>query len=277
VTSAHPITWAHARGLLSATLVLTLLLAGRPALADPAADAERAEAFYIQATQLFNAGRYQEALENFDRAIELQPDPVFFCNRSTVLLKLKEFKSALASLEVCRSQYAADGEEEAVQIDTEYKALSVFVELIEPHSRAVAARIASGAEAVDRPPTVIVEEGGEALKYAAWGTGGLAVALLGTALVFDLASASLIDDYESVGAAGTDREQYVALQTKIEGRQQLIGTLLVVGLLSAAASGVLFWLDLEDAGAADASTSARWQPWCSPTAGGASAGLSVTF
>ena len=208
---------------------------------------EKADAFYLQAIQLFNEGRYQEALENFDRAIALNPVAVFFCNRGTVLMKLDERAEALVSMESCLSRFEVTDEESAAekaQIDAEVGALRLVVRGLVPASARVATNIATKPEGEDRTKIVIVEpidEGVDMWAVGAWGAAGVAGASLLGALVLDLVTQPVIEDFKRTAEAGDNRERYDALRGAIDQRKVVIGALVVAGSVSAIASGVLFW------------------------------------
>lgn len=241
-----------------------------------AAAQDAAEEFYYQALELFNEGRYVDALESFDKAIALRPDPVFHCNRAAVLLQLKRTRQALASMKTCREGFQTEDPLELAQIDAEYLALDLAVKGIVPDSTALATTIATTPKESDAPPREVIivepaEPGISGLGIAAWTTGTVGAASLVGALVLDIATVPLIDEYKTAGAEGTNRDRYDALKRAIDQRKVIVGSLVVVGMTTLVVSGVLFWLDEEPSETDAPSTDV------SLTEGGAVLQLTVPF
>ncbi len=253
-TSPNATPWsAPVRALV---LALMLVAAGATTAAAQS-DADKAEAFYLQAVEFFNAGRYQEALENFDQAIALQPEAVFYCNRATVLKKLGEHLEALSSMEACMERfevYDDESAEEKAQITAEVQAMQVALRNVSPTSRGVATNIATrpsvggGGGGGGGPDLVIVgpsgpgntDEGTDGVTIAAWSAAGVAGAALTAALITDLVTQPLIEDFERTAQEGTNRDRYDALRAAIDQRKVIVGSLVVVGSVAAISSGVLF-------------------------------------
>jgi tetratricopeptide (TPR) repeat protein len=193
------------------------------------------ESYYQQAVQLLNEGRYQEALGNLDKAIELNPEPIFYCNRGAVLLRLEQTEEALGSMERClESVEIADPADKAV-LDAEVNALRLAVRRLKPQSRDLAQQIAT------RP-----EEEVSGVSVAAWTTGALGGASLLGVLTLELLTQPLVDEYRDVASGGQDRARYDTLRSDIEDRKLLMGALLVSGSVLTLVSGVLLWLDMEE-------------------------------
>lgn len=209
---------------------------------DPAALSER---YYQQAVQLLNGGRYQEALESLDKAIELNPEPVFFCNRGAVLLRLGQGREALASMERCLETIEVSDSGERAHLEAEVNALRVAVRGLSPRSRevalAIATRPAASAGSGEAPPVVVVRPEPEGPGWLAWGSGALGGAALLGALTLELLTQPLLEEYQEVGRQGEDRGRYDVLRDQIEGRKLGIGALLVSGVALTALSGGLFW------------------------------------
>jgi tetratricopeptide (TPR) repeat protein len=60
-----------------------------------------------QANDLYKQGRYKEAISMYSQAIELQPDPTFFSNRSAAQWMLNKYELCL---EDCYSALALDSQ-----------------------------------------------------------------------------------------------------------------------------------------------------------------------
>ena len=208
---------------------------------------ETAQSHYLHALELFNQGQYVDALERLNRAIELRPEPVDFCNRAAVLLQLGNTRDALESMKVCREGFVDAEPEEFAQVDAEYRALALVVKHIAPATRAVASVIAFER---DRPASVPRELGPATeepamtgMEVAAWSTGAVGALSLAGALVVDVVTLPLIDEYREVAREGRERSSYTALKRAIDQRQILIGSLLIGGVVSVVTSAVLFSLD----------------------------------
>ena len=209
---------------------------------------DAAEEYYLQALELFNEGRYVDALESFDKAIAIRPEAVFQCNRAAVLLQLGRTRQALESMRTCRDGFQTEDPIELAQIDAEVLAMDLAVTDVVPDSRTVANAIATTPNRDDLPPreVVVVEPGPpgtRGMAIAAWTTGAVGAASLVGGLVLDIATLPLIDEYKAAGADGGDRPSYNALKRAIDQRQVVIGALVIVGVTTLAASGLLFWLD----------------------------------
>ncbi len=243
-------------------LIVSLAAAHAWAQGRPGDKTQQAEGFYLQAVQSFNAGRYQEALESFDRAIALDPQAIYFCNRGTVLMKLHELPEALASMETCLARFeAADPESlaEKAQIDAEVKGIGAAIRGVQPASIRTATNIATRPLANKKPDIIIVEPiepGLDIQALGAWTTAGLAGASLLSAAIIEVATVPVIEDFERTAAEGDNRARYDALRTAIDQRKVIIGALVIFGSASALASGLLFWTDNpeEDAGERNRST-----------------------
>lgn len=222
--------------VFAALAVVTVLAFARDVGAQ---QSDKAEAYYVQAVQLFDAGRYQEALDNFNEAIKLRKDAIFFCNRAAVELKLREPRQALGSLKQCRDLYESTETADLMEIDAEIQGLEVFVDGVDRSSRSIATSIANGLYGPN--------EGGATdelglVTVGAWSTAGVAALSFSAALAVELMTQGAIDDFEQVAARGKDRDRYDELRTTIDDRKVLLAGLVTVGAVSLVTSGLLFWL-----------------------------------
>ncbi len=119
------------RLLSIALLIATLLVASSAHAQAPSPATGTAESHYQSAVRLFGEGRYGEALGEFDAAIALSPESIFFCNRAIVLIKLQEPEAALQSLETCQQTHAGD-QAELAEIDAQRAAVQVMVGHVRP-------------------------------------------------------------------------------------------------------------------------------------------------
>lgn len=227
------------------TALLTLFLlsfVALPCLAQESPTPEEiAEAYYLQAVQQINQGNYLEALDNLNKAIEASPDPIFYCNRGAVLLKLDETTRALESMETCLARLEVEDPAEMAQLDAEVHALRLAIKRITPTGQSIARNIATR-PALDPnsspPPSPWTGQ-----KVAAWSTGIVAAGSLTGALVLELITQGLIDEYRDVGRQGIDEDRFDALRGTIDERKVTLGALVALGGVSALASGLLFYFE----------------------------------
>lgn len=204
--------------LLGFVLVVSLMLCGTPSAfaQDPHSPRQEAEAHYQTAVRLFGEGRYREALDEFDAAIAVEPESIFYCNRAVVLIQLGEASEALDSLQVCQDTFAG-GEAERADIDAQRKAVETLVRHIRPSSLETVSAI--------NAPKLRPEDDGSGWNrassgYLLLGAGG---ALLASAVTLDVLSADLKRQYvdESFGPRGSTEESYEELRRRYVTRQRI--------------------------------------------------------
>ena len=189
------------RDVVSILLVASLVLASPGLLAqeDPHGSRTEAEQHYQTAVLLLSEGRYLDALNEFDAAIDISPQAIFYCNRALVLVKLKETGQAVKSLRLCRDNFEGDASELA-QIDAQYHGVAAYDQIVRPHSIIIAQDIAGG-------PISSGSRSDDAWNIADVGliSMGVGAALLASALTVDVLSQTLADDFirESEGGPGT--------------------------------------------------------------------------
>jgi tetratricopeptide (TPR) repeat protein len=223
--------------------LIALLLCSTPALAQQASSAQQAEDHYQSAAKLFGEGRYREALEEFDAAIAIAPEAIFFCNRAVVLIKLQEFDAALDSMRTCRDTFEGDPRELA-QIDAQLNALTLYVRHLQRNAAATATTIATRPKSAPGTPPPKPGWGASDTGYLVLGVGA---ALLGSAATLDLLSADLVQDYRDA-ATGPDPARYAQLKQDLSQRQRVFWGLTIGGSILAAtgASIVLYNFISED-------------------------------
>ncbi len=225
------------RFVLVCIVVGTGLTTPRPAAAQQngggagtdASASHAADLHYNEAARLFGEGRYREAIEEFDQAIALAKEPVFYCNRGIAFIKINEWQSALQDLRTCRKTYKG-GPEEVAQIDAQYKGLRAFVRQVRPRAIEVAEDVATGEIS---PRVVKVPEPSSPWNVALVGhiSTGTGVALLTAALTLDYLSGDLRDEFvaESEGGPGTSMKRYRQLRDELETRQTVFTGLTISG------------------------------------------------
>lgn len=138
------------------------------------ASVDGAESHYQVAVRLFGEGRYREALDEFDAAIAISPQSIFYCNRAIVLIKLQEPEAALESLQTCQATHAGSAADLA-DIDAQRQAVEVLVAHVRPGVLATVSAI-NAPMLVAEPPRgwtrvetgiVLLGAGGAALASAA--------------------------------------------------------------------------------------------------------------
>ncbi len=240
---------------------------------------ERAEDLYSAAVQLYNAGQNRAAIAKFDEAIAVAPEPIFFCNRAIVLLKVDELDRAIDDLRECRDTIDPSLRP---QIDAQLAAVELIDRAVLPDARSVAQLIANPAPAApvaQTPPTD--GEGGVSDKAPVppehrWmrrtGTIGLATGgfLLAGALTLDLLSTGLREEFEAqaAGGANTSEAEYEELRGRLRSRQIAFYSLSAAGLLVAVTGATFFVLGRD--------TSPR-RATLRPTLTHRSASLSITW
>ncbi len=224
------------RDAVSILLVVSLVLASPGLLAqeDPHGSRTEAEQHYQSAVLLLSEGRYLDALNEFDAAIELSPQAIFYCNRALVLVKLKETGEAVKSLRLCRDNFEGDASELA-QIDAQYHGVGAYHDIVRPHSIIIAQDIASG--------PVTGARSDDAWNVADFGliSMGVGAAFLASALTVDVLSQTLADDFvrESEGGPGTSQTRYDQLKSDLEFRKAVFWGLAGAGAVFVAVGGTM--------------------------------------
>lgn len=241
-----------ARGLARVAVAAALLLTALPAAAqqgggDPHDAAQNAEVHYQIAMRLFNEGRYRESVDEFDRALALLDDPIFWCNRAVPLVKLAELEQAGESLRRCRDGFAPQSEDYA-QVDAQLRGLTLVSREVEPQARGVA-QLAGRRPLELAPVAPAVDQEGAGRRVAGWALAGAGVGLLASAWVIDLRSAPVVGELAEASAQGASRERYDALRSDVAYRQRVFWSLAGVGAAATlAGGGLLTWDLLEDDG-----------------------------
>ncbi len=224
------------RDIVSILLIASLVVASPGLLAqeDPHGSRTEAEQHYQTAVLLLSEGRYLDALNEFDAAIEISPQAIFYCNRALVLVKLKETGEAVKSLRLCRDNFEGDASELA-QIDAQYHGVSAYDNIVRPHSVIIAQDIATGPLPAGRTD--------EAWNIADVGliSMGVGAAFLASALTVDVLSQTLADDFvkESEGGPGTSLAHYDQLKSDVEFRKAVFWGLAGAGAVFVVVGGSL--------------------------------------
>ena len=268
--------------LLVFILGSTGLLITRPASAgengeDAADKAVEADRHYGEAVRLFGEGRYREAIEEFDAAIALTQEPVFFCNRGIALIKLNEWESALSDLRTCSETFEG-APVEVAQIDAQYKGLQAFVRGVRPRAIEVARDMAAGTVS----PTVVevpAQQSPWNIELAGHLSLGTGAVLLTAAVTLDYLSGDLRDDFvaQSEGGPGTSKKRYRELRNELETRQNVFTVLTASGaaLAVTGASILAYTWFFSDDPAESRSTAGSVS--VAPTDGGAALQLQLEF
>jgi len=209
---------------------------------DPHDSDQNAEVHYQIAMRLFNEGRYRESVEEFDRALSLLDDPIFWCNRAVPLMKLAEMEQARESLTHCRDGFELASEDYA-QVDAQLAALTVAVRQVEPVARGVA-QIAGQRPLEVAPVLVETPEEGGGRRVAGWALAGAGVGLLASAWVIDLRSAGVVQELVSASEEGASRQRYDALRSEVALRQRVVWSLAGAGAAATLVGGGLLTWDV---------------------------------
>lgn len=220
--------------------VVCLLPARLTAQVDPHSPKADAEAHYQTAVRLFGEGRYREALDEFDAAIELSPESIFYCNRAIVLIQLTEIESALDSLETCQNTFTGDPTDLAA-IDAQRLGVERVVRHVRPGVLDTVSMINAPLEA----PVVEDDRWTRASTgFVLLAAGG---ALLASAATLDVLSGDIRERFESEsqGPRGSTEEDYTAARNAYVARQRIWIGLTGAGALAVVSGAVLvgsYWL-----------------------------------
>lgn len=199
-----------------------------------AEEVELADEHYRMAVALFGQGRYRESVAEFDRALEILEDPLIHCNRAVPLIKLEELREAHRSLERCRDAYP-EGSQERSEIAAEAAAVGLILEVVRPIAMEVAARSPERVQIPDEVEGPERRQGPGWMVFSGAGLLGAGAALGAGALVWDLQSASVVEEFliESEGGPGTSQERYEELYQEVAQRQQVFRILAISGASTA--------------------------------------------
>jgi len=251
-------------------MALALVVSTRAAAQSPPADGSaKADAHYQTAVRLFGEGRYREALDEFDEAIAISPEPIFYCNRAIVLIELREPEDAYQSLETCRDGFTGATEDKA-EIDAQMLAVGAFVHHVGPRATQITEDIATG-PLVKSTPTPPEHGGFGATDYGLLST-GIGAALVGSAVTLDLLSKPIVDEYKQLSAEGGSQQRYDELKQEILTRQRIWYALSIGGGVFALAGVGLVVYDAISGGD-DTEAPVVVLPWVGP----AKAGIMVRF
>lgn len=245
--------------LVPAVVLCVLAAAPTPGVAQT--DTERVEALFAEGAALYRAGKYRAAIERFDAAYAIYPEPNLLYNKARAHEALGEIDAALDAYQRCAASPEVDAEvkakaERKASMLEQAKATSAKV----PAARAPSSGVTPGAGATIRAP----DDGGSGLTVAKWGLLGVGAALAVTGSVFFALGAQDHGDISSAadpsGVGTLTRVEAQALSD--DGTQKkTIGVGLGAGGIAAlAGAALLFVLDGDD----DAG-----QVAFGPTAGGA--------
>ncbi|RVU42609.1 hypothetical protein EA187_15590 [Lujinxingia sediminis] len=241
----------RAHRLAAAAVAAGLLMGALPAAAqqgggDPHDAAQNAEVHYQIAMRLFNEGRYRESVEEFDQALALLDDPIFWCNRAVPLVKLAEMAQAGESLARCRDGFDPQSDDYA-QVDAQLRGLTLVARGVEPRARSVAQM--AGPRPLEMAPVALPEaQEGSGRRVAGWALAGAGVGLLASAWVLDLRSATVVHALAEASAQGASRERYDALRSEVALRQRVFWSLAGAGAAATlVGGGLLTWDLLEEA------------------------------
>lgn len=183
---------------------------------------EKAGSFYQNAVQLYGEARYRESINAFGRAIQLDPQSVYFCNRAVVLLQIGEVPKSLKDFEACEKSFIGEKTELAT-INSQRIGVQSGIEF-SAHARHVSNQILAD-------NLYVPAETGWSLT--SWGllSLGLGAGLIGSAITIDFLSEDLVSEFvtESEGRPGTDQARHDELKGDVQTRQILFYGLSIGG------------------------------------------------
>lgn len=214
---------------------------------DPHSPKADAEAHYQTAVRLFGEGRYREALDEFDAAIALSPESIFYCNRAIVLIQLTEVEEALESLETCQRTFTGDPSELAA-IDAQRQGVAQAVRTVRPTTF----------DTISAMTTPVVIQEGSAGGWTRASTGyvllALGGALIASAATFDVLSAPVRNELDrlAAGPKGATEEEFEEALANYRSQQRIWLLLAGGGALTTLTGAVLVlthWVGSGDSGA----------------------------
>lgn len=219
--------------LVLLTLSLLVVFCSTASAQDPHSPKADAESHYQTAVRLFGEGRYGEALDEFDAAIALSPESIFFCNRAIVLIKLREPEAALDNLETCQRTHTGS-QEDLAEIDAQRQAVSVVVNHVRASMLDVVSAINAPAVTDERKRWTRTETG-----IVFLGVGGAFLASAGT---LDFLSKDLKADLQAkAGARLVSGADYAAREAEYQKvrRDYVTRQRIWIGLTAAGAAFTL--------------------------------------
>ena len=206
--------------ILAGAMLVTLSSFGPAAHAqeaEPHTAGDSAESHYQGAVRLFGEGRYVEALQEFDKAIAISPESIFYCNRAVVLIKLGEPLEALRSLETCQNTFTG-ADAELAEIDAQRLGVERMVHNVRAGALATV-------DAINTPLAVEPAPQGSgwtkaSTGYVLLGVGG---ALLASAVTLDRLSVDIKDRFveEARGRVDGTEEAYLEARAAYVQRQRI--------------------------------------------------------
>lgn len=226
---------------LAPLLALFMLAVGvRPAAAQT--DAEKVERLFAEGAALYRAGKYRPAIEKFDEAYAIYPEPNLLYNKARAHEALGEIEQAMAAYQACAAAPDADP-----AVKAKAKAKAEMLAQAKRTSKLTPAGAPSGAEAVAGVTAPAPKERGSGLTVTKWAVTGLAGALAVGGAVFYALGAS---DHSKVNSASSDAAGGVASLTLVEAQdlsdsgatKKTLGVGLLGGAAAAAAGAALLFV-----------------------------------
>ena len=260
-------------------ILVSICLCASPALAQEEKTQEakeaQAQSYYNQAITLFGQGRHREAVVAFDKAIQINPVPVYYCNKAIAQLKLNQLGDAIKSTTTCRDTFKGD-KQELAKIDARLKAFQAVAEHTRANGRLTAQSIALKSKVkktvIVPPAKPIVDDSWNASD---WGYISVALggALLASALTLDWLSADAVDTLKTQSQGG-NKQDYDDARATIEQRKPLFWGLTIGGsLLSALGVGLITYHYLGQDTEPQATPSAQGKTIIAPVVGPDQLGL----
>lgn len=222
--------------LASGLAVLTLACFAAPVQAQD--EASQVEQLFAEGASLYRAGKYRAAIDKFDEAYAIYPEPNLLYNKARAHEALGEIAQALATYRKC----AASPQVEAnVKVKAEQKAQ--MLEQAQRQTREAPVDPAQPALTVQTP----APESSAGLTVAKWAVTGVAGALaVAGAVVFTMG----VSDHNKVTNASADAGGGVATLTLAEAQQlsddgaqkKTLGVGLMGGAAAAAAGAIVLFL-----------------------------------
>ena len=247
------------------TCLIVFALAGL--WSPPSYAQEEVEQLYLEGAALYKDGKYRPAIEKFEKAYELYPEPNLLYNIGRAYEALGEIDDALKAFQRCvaADKTAPDVRDKAkakIEQLERAKMRSKLTTVPPPPASPPPTPSPKTAPAAARPLKVTGSKGpSKAWKISAWTSAALALGFLGGgAAVFALGGSDhgKVDDASSAAGGGVASLTQLEAQELIDSgdRKKMIGGILLgVGGAAAAAATTFFILDAGQAPSVDVSVS----------------------
>ena len=274
------------RRVAGVAVVLAIFATASVAHAQSAEQKKAAKEYFEQARRLYDVGKYQEAIEAYQKAYLNVEDPVFLYNiaQSHRLNNQPEdairfYKNYLLRSPDATNRGEVEKKMEDLQKELDDKAKGAnkpnTPPPVEPRpAETISPPAVEPPPAATAPPPVVIDTPAPKPEGGRWRTTGFVLAGVGGALfVTSVITGSLANK------AAKDVEKGPTFDPDVESRGKSLNTVAIVtgvlGVLSGVTGGVLLWMNGSSSGNAETASTSRLA--LSPVVGGGYTGAEATF